>query len=155
MGSGSLGAGGNVVLLNIWEGRDSGPYLHALHFTYGVGAVLAPLIARPFLSNDSTEDNIDTVWTIKTLYPLIGFYGLISALGFLVYHMIDKREKNIIKNVSFKDQEWSKESSWKTILVVMMSLMIFFYTGVEVAFGTFISTFAVRSGLKMTRSHGK
>jgi len=51
IGAGFLDAGGNVLLLQIWKGRDSGPYMHALHFTFGIGAFLAPVLARPFLSN--------------------------------------------------------------------------------------------------------
>ena len=54
LASGSMDTGGNVLLLRIWEGRDSGPYMHAIHFTFGIGAFLAPLISRPFLVN--TED---------------------------------------------------------------------------------------------------
>merc|ERR1711936_215829 len=46
MASGSMDTGGNVLLLNIWEGRDSGPYMHAIHFTFGIGAFLAPLISK-------------------------------------------------------------------------------------------------------------
>ena len=45
LASGSLDTGGNVLLLNIWSGRDSGPYMHALHFTFGIGAFLAPVVA--------------------------------------------------------------------------------------------------------------
>merc|ERR1712130_146842 len=51
LASGSMDTGGNVLLLRIWEGRDSGPYMHAIHFTFGIGAFLAPLISRPFLVN--------------------------------------------------------------------------------------------------------
>ena len=51
LGSGFLDTGGNSVVLSIWAGRDSGPYMHALHFTFGLGAFTAPLLARPFLSN--------------------------------------------------------------------------------------------------------
>ena len=51
LGSGFLDTGGNSLLLSIWAGRDSGPYMHALHFTFGLGAFTAPLLARPFLSN--------------------------------------------------------------------------------------------------------
>ena len=50
-GSGNVDTASNMLILNIWEGRDSGPYMHALHFTFGLGAFLAPLIAKPFLYN--------------------------------------------------------------------------------------------------------
>jgi hypothetical protein len=42
----SLLLGGNVQLLDIWTGYDSGPYMHALHFVWAIGALLAPLIGN-------------------------------------------------------------------------------------------------------------
>ncbi len=47
---GSLDAGGNVMCLEIWRGRNGGPYMHSIHFSFSLGAFLAPLIAAPFLS---------------------------------------------------------------------------------------------------------
>ena len=38
--------GGQVLLLDVWRGRDSGPYMHALHFMFGMGAFLAPVLGR-------------------------------------------------------------------------------------------------------------
>src|SRR5699024_9523708 len=32
---------------------NSGPYMQALHFTYGIGSFVAPLICEPFLSSES------------------------------------------------------------------------------------------------------
>ena len=39
-------SGGQVLLLNIWRDGDSGPYMHALHFMFGMGAFLAPVIGE-------------------------------------------------------------------------------------------------------------
>ena len=56
-------AGGNVVCLELW-GRQSAPYMQALHFSFGLGAFVAPLIAAPFLStlpiatNGTLLDNV-------------------------------------------------------------------------------------------------
>jgi hypothetical protein len=41
--------GGNVLCLDAWRGFDSGPFLHSIHFTFGIGAFIAPVIAEPFL----------------------------------------------------------------------------------------------------------
>ena len=43
----------------------------------------------------------------------------------------------------------------KVLLVGIMSVMFFIYVGMEVAFGTFISVFAVKSDLQFTRPQGK
>lgn len=46
---GALDTGSNVWLLNIW-GKESPPFLQALHFAFGFGGFIGPLIAAPFLS---------------------------------------------------------------------------------------------------------
>ena len=45
-------AGGNVMCLHLW-GRQSGPYIQALHFAFGLGAFVSPLVAEPFLSKQA------------------------------------------------------------------------------------------------------
>lgn len=46
---GFLDTGGNVWCLDLW-GRHSAPLMQALHFCFALGALVAPLIAEPFLS---------------------------------------------------------------------------------------------------------
>ncbi|XP_052799367.1 uncharacterized protein LOC128230982 [Mya arenaria] len=48
---GTLDTGGNVFCIQLW-GRQNGPYMQTLHFAFGIGAFIAPLLARPFLSPD-------------------------------------------------------------------------------------------------------
>ena len=196
-GSGCLDTGGNAVLLQTWAGRDSGPYMHALHFTFGLGAFLGPLVARPFLitqeevedkliemeaANDtldgiSEEDTrlphplaaaggpgdgdptgVGSVWTIRALYPLIGAYSLVSSLALLCYFVKDLRRKREAANVSDKEEGKVEGQDLplklKVALVSIMSVMFFVYVGMEVAFGTFISVFAVESDLGFTRPQG-
>lgn len=45
---GFLDTGGNVWCLDLW-GRHSAPFMQALHFCFGLGALVAPLVAEPFL----------------------------------------------------------------------------------------------------------
>ena len=40
-------------MINIW-GDDHGPWMQALHCLFGIGALLGPLIATPFLSPTKT-----------------------------------------------------------------------------------------------------
>ncbi|RUS89551.1 hypothetical protein EGW08_002669, partial [Elysia chlorotica] len=47
---GVLDSGGNVFCIRIW-GKQSPSYMQLLHFAFGVGAFLAPLVAYPFLSD--------------------------------------------------------------------------------------------------------
>ncbi|XP_037522519.1 sodium-dependent glucose transporter 1A [Rhipicephalus sanguineus] len=51
---GAFGTGSNVWIINMWP-EDSSPALHIFHFAFAVGSLVAPLIARPFLSPGTTS----------------------------------------------------------------------------------------------------
>ena len=105
---GSLNTGGNVLCLDIWQGLDdSGPYMHSIHFSYGLGAFLAPIVAEHFLRKNDTNVNYDTGPPEKkvqgesldsnekgavksgpgldTLYPILGVYAIIVSIGYLIF----------------------------------------------------------------------
>ncbi|XP_015917267.1 major facilitator superfamily domain-containing protein 4A isoform X2 [Parasteatoda tepidariorum] len=48
----------NVSMIRIY-GKDVSPFLQALHFFYGVGAFISPMIAQPFLLNEDCSPFID------------------------------------------------------------------------------------------------
>lgn len=159
--------------------------MHAYHFSYGVGAFLAPVISRPFLdhmeegqnrtnetaaehtsplSTSPLSGNVSTmsggeavlqtsIWTIKTLYPMIGSYALLFSWAFLVYYFKDRNaEGNRMKED--KEEEPLRLSRAHIILTVsLLSILNLLYGGIEVAFGNFVSVFAVQSKLQFTRQH--
>jgi FHS family Na+ dependent glucose MFS transporter 1 len=53
---GLTGSGANLFLIQLW-GKENPPFLQALHFSYGVGALISPLIAKPFLLPLEPEDD--------------------------------------------------------------------------------------------------
>ncbi|XP_046405156.1 uncharacterized protein LOC124170478 [Ischnura elegans] len=57
---GFLDTGCNVLCLDLW-GRNSGPFMQALHFSFGLGVFIAPMLSAPFLEviqfNVSSEVN--------------------------------------------------------------------------------------------------
>ena len=99
------------------------------------------------------------MWTIRALYPLIGAYSLASSLALLCYFVKDLRRKREAANVSDKEEGKAEGQdlplNLKMALVSIMSVMFFVYVGMEVAFGTFISVFAVESDLGFTRPQGE
>lgn len=205
LGSGAFDAGGQVLLLDIWRGRESGPYMHALHFFFGIGAFLAPMIARPFLTNTEDVDlhgniaptppiNIsgnsyvnktleldyhqidpdsdltadvgmliseESIYDIKFLFPLVGSFPIIISIAFVSYFIIDERNGKSSKGEE-TEQSIDKKAEDKATpllgvkLVILIVMMIFFflYVGQEVAFGTFISVFAVECKLGLSRQQG-
>ena len=151
LASGSLDTGGNVLLLNIWEGRDSGPYMHALHFTFGIGAFLAPLISRPFLVNveevehlnDSlvstnlTEEVVgmeveESLWTVKTLYPIVSAYPVLLSMVFIVFHVKDRKKVKQGAKKEEKEVENQLSKGFTIAIVAIVSLLFFLYVGMEV-----------------------
>ena len=151
LASGSLDTGGNVLLLNIWQGRDSGPYMHALHFTFGIGAFLAPLISRPFLVNveevehlnDSlvstnlTEEVVgleveESLWTVKTLYPIVSAYPVLLSIVFIVFHVKDRKKVKQGAKKEEKEVENKLSKGFTIAIVAIVSLLFFLYVGMEV-----------------------
>ena len=186
-GGGNVDTAGNVIILKIWEGRDSGPYMHAVHFCFGLGAFLAPLIARPFLVNQEesgalshgqlqlpapgvnlsvrmTEDTeYQSVWTIKTLYPLVSSYGVLTSLWCLYYFLQDWRSRPATGQLHLQAGQTEDKAGppgptittkLKLLIVGLLGVFFFLYVGMEVALGTFISVFAVQSGLGFSRAQG-
>jgi len=47
--------GGNILLLRLWD-EKSGPYMQALHFSFALGTVVAPLLAKPFIAHNAIPD---------------------------------------------------------------------------------------------------
>ncbi|XP_037522520.1 sodium-dependent glucose transporter 1-like [Rhipicephalus sanguineus] len=58
LSQGAFGTGANVWIMKMWP-QNSSPALQAFHLAFGVGCLLAPLIAEPFLStpNNSTANS--------------------------------------------------------------------------------------------------
>ncbi|XP_076328514.1 major facilitator superfamily domain-containing protein 4A-like isoform X2 [Tachypleus tridentatus] len=55
---GTIDTVSNVSMIRIY-GKEVSPFLQALHFFYGVGAFLSPMIAQPFLLNEDCSPFID------------------------------------------------------------------------------------------------
>lgn len=45
-----------MTLLSVW-GKDNGQWMQALHFIFGIGTLVAPLVAEPFLADQEKVDN--------------------------------------------------------------------------------------------------
>ncbi len=161
-------SGGNVLILNTW-GKDAGPYLQALHFSFAAGAFASPIIAKllfghrgngstgavpanftpPVTTEPSTRapdpqkiahyihsktSTFKSMWA----YIVIGcFVLLISLLFFILY------SRSSVSN------DKARTSSGKpllakhhTALVILLFFFFFAYVGAEVAYGSFIFTFA-------------
>jgi FHS family Na+ dependent glucose MFS transporter 1 len=120
---GALDVGGNTLL--VWVHRHQvGPFMNGLHFFFGVGAFLPPIvIAQVLLRSDSI------VWAYWILALLI----LPIALGLM------RLPSPVVQTVS-KD---GPSGQVNHRLVALIVLFFFLYVGAEVGFGGWIFTYAV------------
>ena len=177
---GSIDAGGNVLCLDIWQGeKDSGPYMHSIHFAFAFGAFGAPILAENFLhvqgcNTNSTENRIgtdishpcfvdeDTVVKnspgIEVLYPILGTFTLFVSIGYLAYGIKDLKEICQQKTSCFSYKELNNNEKTNSnnccVMITVILMFLFLYDGMEVMYGTYIGVFSVQSNLHLTRQWG-
>lgn len=127
LGQGALDIGANLNLLWVYQSKV-GPYMNALHFCFGVGAFLSPLIIFQVLK--ITAGNL--YWTFSALAAL--------SLPGLVGLFILKSPKNPEKN-----SEEVHLQPRQTKLIILMILLFFVYVGVEGGFGSWIFTYTTET----------
>ena len=162
---GCLSAGGNVLCLDVWQGGDAGPYMHSIHFSISIGALLAPIVSMPFLGNNpnilkenksnansTIYEELVTETQITLLYPLVGLGIIICSLGFLIFAIKDNKP---IKHQSEDDKGTPAELTMhQWAMIILMLFFFFFYGSVEFTFGIYLATFAVESNLHLTNQVG-
>ncbi len=122
-----LDLGSNTFL--VWVHREKvGPFMNALHFFFGGGAFLAPLIVGWALKENH---NVTIAYWIIAIFMVpvaIGFLFLPSPALYASTTTTDKGKNN-------------------PLLVGGIALFFFLYCGSEVGFGGWIYTYAVTSNL--------
>jgi FHS family Na+ dependent glucose MFS transporter 1 len=123
IGQGLLDVGANTNLLWVFQSRV-GPYMNGLHFFFGIGALLSPIIVHNVmrLANGSLTWPF---WTLAILY-------LPSLIGLVLLKSPDNPERDHNLNQRTSSNGW---------LVVLMMLLFFLYVGVEGGYGGIIYTY--------------
>ncbi|XP_040284817.1 sodium-dependent glucose transporter 1 [Bufo bufo] len=153
---GFLDTGGNVVILNTW-GDEAGPHVQALHFSFALGAVLAPILAKlipeilPLDKNHLTERLRDNTTSKEMLDLPLGLkksmlsYIVIATYIFLVslflFILYSKTQSN--QSVTKSTDEKVRTARYHNALIFLLFLFFFFYVGAEVAYGSYIFTYAI------------
>jgi FHS family Na+ dependent glucose MFS transporter 1 len=121
----TLDLGVNTLILWV-HGHAVPPFMNALHFFYGAGAALSPLIVAQAIL--WTQDIQWAYWTLAFLLVPVAI-GLLRLPSPSVRRTTPERENRRVDH----------------ILVGLIMLFLFLYVGAEIAFGGWIFTFAVRS----------
>jgi FHS family Na+ dependent glucose MFS transporter 1 len=124
---GAVDVGGNALL--VWVHRDRvGPFMNGLHFFFGVGAFLSPLIVAQAIL--ASGDIYWAYWILAALLiPVVAYLLRIPSPA--IQHAAENggREKKPLR------------------LVALIVAFFFLYVGAEVSFGGWIFTYATRSGM--------
>jgi len=127
MAEGATDVGGNTLLVWVHR-REVGPFMNGLHFFFGVGTFLSPIIIAQavLISGDIT-------WA----------YWVLAVLVLLVVVGLARLPSPVAQKVS-KDGPTGQVNH---VLVVLVAVFFFLYVGAEGSFGGWIFTYAVAMGL--------
>ncbi|XP_060472383.1 LOW QUALITY PROTEIN: sodium-dependent glucose transporter 1 [Panthera onca] len=170
---GILDTGGNVLILAIW-GDKGAPHMQALHFSFALGAFLAPLLAKLALGttgsadnhaeadshsslNQSSEadsesllgvpDNLNLLWA----YAVIGTYIFVVSVFFLALFL----KKSSRQEKTKASAQRSRRAKYHNALLCLLFLFFFFYVGAEVTYGSYVFSFATtHAGMKESEAAG-
>ena len=123
--------GANTLI--VWVHRDNvGPYLNALHFFFGVGATVGPLIVTATRAANGEA----TAWPFWIV--AMAFVPLMMVSFFL------PSPKPIVAEVKEGETEPAKVNY---TLVVLYAMFLFLYVGGEIGFSNWIFTYATKTGV--------
>ena len=129
LGMGLVDVGANVSLLWVFQSRV-GPYMNALHFFFGLGSFLAPII----LTNVMTLTGGSITWPFWTLVILFlpGLVGLVSL-------------PSPVNPEAHAEAKAARKPDVR--LIVLMMALFFLYVAIEAGYGGWIFTYA--TGVKI------
>ncbi len=125
---GAVDVGGNTLL--VWvHGARVGPFMNALHFFFGVGTFVAPIIVAQAIAMSDQ---------IVLAYWLVALGAAVPAL----WHLRVPSPAHPVVHYDPADVR----SHTRTGLALLMAVFFFLYVGMEVAFGGWIASYAVAIG---------
>ncbi|OXB65032.1 hypothetical protein ASZ78_007281 [Callipepla squamata] len=158
---GVLDTGGNVLALSTW-GTEAGPHLQALHFSFAMGAFVAPILAKMAMGSSEPRDlqagekanqsvlspvptapatlalkhhlGADFLWS----YVVIGTYLLFVSFFFFILYS----KSSSVRDRSKASVQKCKVAKYHHALIILLFLFFLCYVGAEVTYGSYIFTYA-------------
>ncbi|HZS08651.1 MAG TPA: MFS transporter [Blastocatellia bacterium] len=128
----AISVGGNTLL--VWANRGrTGPLVGGLHFIWGVGAFISPIIIAR---------------AVKLSGGISLAYWILAALALPACVWLARLQSPAHPHKS----EFQRAGEVKVALAAMIWCFFFLYTGTEACFGNWIFTYALKTGLGNTTS---
>ena len=166
--------GGNVLILALWGDRGA-PHMQALHFSFALGAFLAPLLAKLALGttvsaenhteadfnqsafNQSYEADSESLFGIPDDMNLLWAYAVIGAYIFVVavFFFALFLKKSSKQEKARASAQRFRRAKYHNALLCLLFLFFFFYVGAEVTYGSYVFSFATtHAGMKESEAAG-
>ncbi|KAM7340595.1 hypothetical protein ACRRTK_001210 [Alexandromys fortis] len=171
---GVVDTGANVLILALW-GDKAAPHMQALHFSFALGAVLAPLLAKlawstsestqnhtesnfdPLVLNRSSEASPDSLLAVPENMNLLWAYAstgtfilVVSVFLFGLFCIKHSRQKKTTDSA-----QGARRAKYHRALLCLLFVFFFFYVGAEITFGSYLFSFATAHvGMKETEAAG-
>ncbi len=128
MAEGGLDVGGNTLL--VWVHRSEvGPYMNGLHFFFGIGSFLSPIIVAQAILRSG-----DIIWAYWILALLV------FPVAIWVFLLPSPQE-------SHSEEKEMQPGQSQTLLLGLVTIFLLLYVGAEVSFGGWAYTYAIRLNL--------
>lgn len=123
-----IDAGTNTLL--VWLHRDKvAPFMNGLHFAFGLGAFLMPIVIAQ-----------STIWLGSPAWAFWFVAFLALPLSLLFWRM--PSPSRIVET-----QDGTSTTKVNTLLALLIAGFLFFYAGIEIGFGNWIYSYALKSNL--------
>lgn len=163
----------NAFIIQLWGSRCPS-FLQALHFCFGFGAFISPLLVRPFLLPLTEEmmlaGNTDfTRSDVKVHYAYL-MIAVVMAIASLVWWYIylfmrdhpigDQKAMEVggghcdHPEIVAIEKESKEQAIFRYVIYITSMLFMFFYDGVEIALGSYLTPFAVKSDMHLSKATG-
>ena len=129
---GIVNTGANTLL--VWtHGEKAGPFMNALHFFFGLGAFLSPLLVAQVVNIEGGYR-----WAYWALAAFAALVGL---------RMLTLPGSPALVHAPASETPRPARSLIPYAFVISAALFLFFYVGAEISFGGWIYTYALALGL--------
>ncbi|KAL1437788.1 hypothetical protein MTO96_048637 [Rhipicephalus appendiculatus] len=140
--SGAFDTGANVWIIKLWP-QNSSPALQVFHLAFGVGCLVAPLIAEPFLWNESS---------VYYAFGIASAFHLVLVVAMVTLYLIDNSDVKQDNATTGCWKESSEDARFGRILLALLSAYVCVYVALECTTSQMLTAFAVKSDLHLTKS---